>query len=344
MQASKLLLAIAALLLLFAPQAATASPVLLRVEHFLPADSNFHQQVLLPWCEKIKRESGGGLACQIYPAMQLGGKPAQLMDQVRDGVADVVWTIPTYQTGRFTKSEVFELPFIARTSERGSQALWEYIQKDARDEYRGVKLIFTHLHDGNQLHFGSKSVHTLEEMKGLKLRAASRIGSKTLSALGAVPVLMPAPTVPEAIVKGVVDGASIPWEVTTALGMQEICKSSLETAPNQAKHAYSIFVFAMNEEKYNSLSPALKRVIDNNSGLATSRWVGKTFDTFTLPARRIALKRHNQVNVLTDAEYRRWVKATEGVTNDWLKEVAASGGNGKALLHDAKAMLRKYHD
>jgi TRAP-type C4-dicarboxylate transport system substrate-binding protein len=128
----------AASLLVFGAGAALASDtVVLKVEHFLPSTSNFHQQVLLPWCEKIKKESGGKMVCQIYPSMQLGGTPAQLLDQVRDGIADIAWTLPTYQAGRFTKSEVFELPFIAKTSEKGSQALWEYIQKDATDASRG---------------------------------------------------------------------------------------------------------------------------------------------------------------------------------------------------------------
>jgi TRAP-type C4-dicarboxylate transport system substrate-binding protein len=276
--------------------------------------------------------------------MQLGGTPAQLLDQVRDGVADVVWTVPTYQAGRFTKSEVFELPFMAKSAEKGSQALWDYIQKNAMDEFKGTKLIFTHIHDGSQLHFGTKSVKTLEDLKGLKVRAPTRIGSKTLAALGAVPVQMPAPAVPESISKAVVDGASIPWEVTTSLKLQEICKTTTETAPHQAKHSNAIFAFAMNPAKYNSLPPELKKVIDNNSGLAASKWAGKTEDGWTAISRKIATDRHNTINVLTDAEYKRWVKATEPVDDEWIKEVNAKGGNGKALLNDAKALLKKYND
>ncbi|ACM18568.1 TRAP proton/solute symporter, periplasmic substrate-binding protein [Geotalea daltonii FRC-32] len=339
-----IMLSIAATLLVSVPAGAASDVVTLKVSHFLPTSSNFHQKILLPWCEKISKESGGKLKCQIYPSMQLGGTPAQLLDQVRDGVADIVWTLPTYQAGRFTKAEVFELPFMAKSSEGGSQALWEYVQKNAQDEFKGTKLLFTHLHDGNQMHFGKKSVKTLEDLKGLKLRAPSRIGSKTLTALGAVPVQMPAPAVPESISKSVVDGASIPWEVTTAFKLQEICKTHTETAPGQAKHAYSIFTFAMNPAKYNRLSPELKKVIDNNSGLAASKWAGKTFDSFTVAARKIAVERRNTFNVLTDAEYKRWVKACENVDNDWIKEVNAKGGNGVALLKDARALLKKYHD
>ncbi|MBI2355048.1 MAG: TRAP transporter substrate-binding protein [Deltaproteobacteria bacterium] len=325
---------------------ACAAPdvVTLKVAHFLPASSTFHQKNLIPWCDKINKESGGRLKCQLYPSMQLGGSPAQLFDQVRDGVADIVWTVPTYQAGRFTKSEVFELPFIVRSAEKGSMAIWDYIHKNAMDEFKGTKLIFTHVHDGSQMHFGSKPVKTLEDLKGLKVRAPTRIGSKTLAALGAVPVQMPAPAVPESIAKGVVDGASLPWEVTTSFKLQEICKSHNEVAPHHAKHSNAIFAFAMNQAKYNGLPPELKKVIDQNSGIETSRWVGKIWDDGALVSRKIAVDRRNNINVLSDAEYKRWVKATEGVDDEWIKEVAAKGGNGKALLNDAKAFLKKYND
>lgn len=341
---SSLMSAVAAISIAASPALAAPDVINLKVSHFMATSSNFHKYLLLPWCDKISAESGGRLKCQIYPSMQLGGSPPQLFDQAIDGVADIIETIPTYQAGRFTKSEVFELPFLVKNSESGSPALWDYIQKNALDEFKGVKLLYVNIHDGNQMHFGKKPVKSLEDLKGLKLRAPSRIASKTLAALGAVPVQMPMPSVPEAIAKGVVDGASIPWEITTSIKLQEICKTHTETGPGHPKHANSIFVFAMNPARYNSLPPELKKVIDNNSGLETSKWVGKTVDGWTAIARKIAQDRHNTFNVLSEAEYKRWEKATENVAEEWIKEVNAKGGNGKTLLNDAKALLKKYND
>src|SRR5512141_1067654 len=157
---------------------AGAQEVVLKVEHFLGPQSTAQQQLIGPWCEKIGKESGGKLKCQVYPAMQLGGSPPQLFDHAKDGVADIVWTIPTYQAGRFTKSEVFELPFMTMSAETGSPALWDYIQKNSLDEFRGVKLLAAHVHDGSLLHFTSKRVTTLEDVKGQKVRAPTRIGTK----------------------------------------------------------------------------------------------------------------------------------------------------------------------
>jgi len=142
--------------------ASRAQEVVLKIHHFLPPQATVQALVFNPWCEKIGKESGGKIKCQIYPAMQLGGTPPQLFDQARDGVADIIWTVPTYQAGRFAKSEVFELPFMARNSEVGSPALYEYVQKNSLDEFKGVKVLAMHLHDGALLHFSSKPVRTME--------------------------------------------------------------------------------------------------------------------------------------------------------------------------------------
>lgn len=199
--------ALAAGVLALGAGTAAAQEVTLKVHHFLGPNATAHVQLLTPWCDKVGKESGGRIKCQIYPAMQLGGTPPQLFDQARDGVADIVWTVPTYQAGRFTKSEVFELPHMIRTAEGGSRAFWEYLQKNSLDEFKGVKVILAHVHDGALLHFASKQVKSLEDIKGLKVRSPTRIGAKWLGAIGAVPVQMPVPQVPEAISKGVVDGA-----------------------------------------------------------------------------------------------------------------------------------------
>ena len=258
---------------------AFAQQVVLKVHHFLPGTSNVHLNLITPWCDKINKESGDRLKCQIYPAMQLGGTPAQLFDQARDGVADIVWTIPTYSAGRFPKSEVFELPFFTRSGKGSSQAYWHFVQKHAMDEYAGVKPLWLHTNDGSSFHLTSaKGVKTLEDLKGLKIRAATRLNSRMLAALGAAPVQMPLPAVPEAMAKGVIDGAMVPWEGVPAAKLQEIAKSHLDVPAGEPKFANSIFAFVMNQAKYDSLPADLKKVIDSNSGAEVSGWAGNGFD------------------------------------------------------------------
>ena len=259
-----------ALLLGLAAGNTWAQEVTLKVHHFLSPNATSQKLLLGPWCEKIAKESNNRIKCQLYPAMQLGGTPPQLFDQAKDGIADIVWTVPSYQAGRFVKSEVFELPFMTKTAEGSSRAFWEYLQKYSLDEFKGTRILMAHVHDGAELHFADKQVKTMEDLKGLKVRAPTRIGTRMLAALGATPIQMPAPQVPESIAKGVVDGASIPWEVVPALKIQEVTKTHTETGPGQRKMSNTIFVVAMNEAKYNSLPADLKKVIDANSGAEAS--------------------------------------------------------------------------
>ena len=321
---------------------AAGQEVVLKLHHFLPPQATIQAQVFNPWCEKIGKESGGKIKCQIYPAMQLGGTPPQLFDQARDGVADIVWTLPTYQAGRFLKSEVFELPFMAKNAETGSPALWDYVNKNAMDEFKGVKILALHVHDGSLLHFTSKRVTNMDELKGLKVRAPTRIGTKFLTAIGAVPVQMPVPQVTESLSKGVIDGAMVPWEVAPALKLQEVTKYHLDTAPAIPRMSNSIFVIAMNEAKYASLPADVKKVIDANTGLEWSKQIGKIFDGTTAPGRKLAADAGGVFDTLSQAEYDRWVKATEAVNKEWVGDVKGKGADGDALLNDARALIKKY--
>ncbi len=331
----------AAVLALAASGGAHAQTVL-KVHHFLPSGSSSHQKIIAPWCAKIEKESGGELKCQIYPAMQLGGTPPQLLDQVRDGVADIVWSVPTYSAGRYTKSEVFELPFMAVNAKQGSQALWEYVQKNALDEYKGIKPIFMHTTEGYVLH-SSKPIHKLEDMKGKKIRTATRISARMMAAMGGTPVQMPLPQVPDALSKGVVDGVLVPWEAIPATKLHEIVKYHLDAPKGSPRFANTIFIFGMNQAKYDSLSPKLKKVIDDNAGLAASAWAGEEgFDSIVEPYSKLARDRGNTISVIEPAELARWEKATAGVDDIWLKDAQAKGYDGQKLIAEAKALLQRY--
>jgi len=178
--------------------AAAASParaqdVTLKVHFFLPSTSFASTLFIQPWCEKIAKDSGNRMKCQMYPSMQLGGTPPQLFEQVRDGVADVVWTLPGYTAGRFPSVEAFELPFMMQNPEATSKALWDYVQVHSANEFKDVKPLAFHVHGDGVFHMTNKPVKTMADLKGLKLRAPTRMTNKFIAMLGATPVSMPVP-------------------------------------------------------------------------------------------------------------------------------------------------------
>ncbi|NMG56266.1 TRAP transporter substrate-binding protein [Aromatoleum aromaticum] len=322
-----------------APVQAADDVVTLRVHHFLPPSSNTQLKFLEPWCAKISAESAGRLKCQIYPAMQMGGTPPQLFDQAKDGIADIVWALPGYQAGRFLVTEAFELPFMGISGEKSSRALWTYATKNATDEYKGVRPLVFHVISGMALHTSKKQVKTMDDLRGLKVRAPTRLATRMLTALGATPVPMPVPLVTESLAKGVIDGAMIPWEVVPAMKVQDVVKYHTETDPSMPLLSTSAFVLAMNPAKYDSLPPELKKVIDANSGAEVSAWAGKVWDDATLTGRQSGVDHKNTFYMVPAEEVKKWQKASESVTAEWVKEVTAKGHDGQKLLAEAQALL-----
>ena len=330
----------AALALTLAAAGVSAQTITLKVHHFLPPSSTAHAKIITPWCDTIAKESGGRLKCQIYPSMQMGGTPPQLFDQAKDGVADIIWTVPGYQAGRFPVSESFELPFMVHDSERASRGLWHYAMKNATAEFKGVKPILFHVHDGALLHTSKRQVKALEDFRGLKVRAPTRLGTKMVAALGATPVPMPLPQAAEALSKGVIDGVMIPWEAVPTLKFEEVAHYHAEIPANAPQMLNVVFIFAMDQAKYDSLPPDLKKVIDANSGADRSAWAGRIFSESSAIGRKSAEARKNTFHTLPDAELKRWITATGQIDDEWVKDMSAKGFDGKRLLDEAKAACK----
>lgn len=318
---------------------AHAAEVTLRVHHFLPPVANTQTKVLDPWKKEIEAASGGRIAVQIFPSMQLGGKPPQLIDQVRDGVVDIVWTLPSYTPGRFPMTAVFELPFMVSTAAATTMAVQEFYEKHLREEYADVHPLMFHVHARGVIHT-KPPVVKIEDLSGLKIRAPSRSIGKALTAMGATPVFIPVPELPEALSKGVVDGAVIPWEITIPLKISELVDNHLEIPGPRGLYT-SVFVLAMNKAKYESMPADLRKILDDHTGMHMAEWVGKVWDEIEAPGRAKAEK-SGTVRQLAPDQVAKMRDLTASVRGDWVAEMNKMGKDGAGLLKEASALVDKY--
>jgi TRAP-type C4-dicarboxylate transport system substrate-binding protein len=320
--------------------ASFAADVTLKLHQMLPPQATIPSKVLQPWAEKIQADSGGRIAVELYPAMQLGGKPSDLVDQVKDGVVDLTWTLFGYTPGRFPKSEAFELPFMVTTAEATSVAFQDYADKHLKDELAEYHVLAVHTHGPGLIHtIASKPVQKLEDMQGLKLRGTSKVVNQMLEAMGASAVGMPVTAVPESLSKSVIDGSVVPWEVTPAIKIAELAPN--HTAFSGATGLYTgTFVFAMNKDSYDALPDDLKKIIDDNSGKELARLFGKAMDEGDVRGKDIADKAGNTTYTLDEAETARWKAAGEAVTKAWIAEMDGKGLDGTTLYNDALALIQ----
>jgi TRAP-type transport system periplasmic protein len=316
--------------------------VTLKFHTFMSPTSNVWLAMHKPWMEKVEKESGGRIKFEGYPAMQLGGTPVQLYDQVKDGVVDVVWTLPGNTAGRFPRIEVFELPFIMSNAEATSKAYWEYVQTAAPDEFKDTQVLALQVHGPGVIHTVDKPVKSIADMRGLKLRAPTRQVTKLMGVLGATPVGMPLPQIPDALSKGTITGCVIPWEVVPSVKVNELTKFHAEFDPAGGSLYTTTFVMAMNKAKYNSLAPDLKKVIDNNSGMATSAWLGKVQQGNDVPGRKTASDRGNTIYTVSAAEAQEFRRKSRTVEVEWVEDMNKKGFDGKKLLDTARNLIEKH--
>lgn len=319
---------------------AFAQDVTLRMHQFLPAQANVPNLILYPWADRVEAASAGRIKIERYASMQLGGSPPELMDQAIDGVADIVWTVIGYTPGRYPSSEVFELPFMMTDARAASSALWQMFETRMEDtEFKDVKILGTWVHGPGLIH-SKDPIMTPADMQGLKIRGGSRLANELLETLGATPVGMPVPAIPEALSKGVVDGTTIPWEVTGSLKIPELVGNHTEF---EGRALYTLgFVLAMNKDRFDSLDPELQKVLEDNSGLEFSILAGGTQADADGPSRQAAVDAGNSIVTVSGDDLKVWEDAAQPVYAEWLADMQAKGIDGQALIDEARALMDAY--
>lgn len=328
----------ASLLLAGATGASMAADVTLRLHQMLPPQASVPKNILEPWMARIREESGGRIEVHHFPAMQLGGKPPELIDQAIDGVADIVWTLPGYTPGRFPRTEVFELPFVMTNAEAVSHAFWQLAEETMLDQdFKDMKVLGLWVHGPGLIH-SKEPISSLDDLNGVKLRAPTRVTNDMFASLGATPIGMPVPAVPEALSKGVIDATVVPWEVTGALKINELVNNHTSFGDDALYTA--TFVLAMNRATYDALPDDLKAVIDSNSGLELSAFAGKQMQLDDAAPREDAIAKGGVMIDLGPEEVALWKEAAAPTREKWIVEMDEKGLDGSGLYQRALELIK----
>jgi TRAP-type C4-dicarboxylate transport system substrate-binding protein len=321
-----------------------APEVTLKLHHLLGPKSPAQVTMIEPWVKAVEASSHGKLKIDIYPSMSLGGTPPQLIRQVRDGIVDIVWTVNGYTAGQFPRTEVFELPFIHTNNAVATNlAMYDMFDKYLKPEWSDVHVILLHVHAGQAMYMVDSPVHTPADLKGKKMRIPTRTGAWVLEALGANPVGMPVPSLPQALSKHVVDGALIPWEIGPALKLQQLTKYLVDGEDN-VRFGTTTFCIAMNKQKYDSLPADLKKAIDENSGRDFAISAGRAWTNNDQHALGVMLKAGEQHIVIPNAEMAKFKAKLEPVVDRWIADVKGKGIDGHTLVDVARKEIAKYND
>ncbi len=313
----------------------------LKLHHLLGPKSPAQVMMLQPFADRIAKDSEGRVKIDIYPSMSLGGAPPQLFRQAVDGVVDIVWTVNGYTPGLFQRSEVFELPTIFKNNIAATNlAMHDMFDDYLAEEYKDVHVLWLHVHAGQAIQTVDKLIRKPDDFQGLKIRVPGPTGTDVIKTLGATPVDMPVPDLPQALTTHVVDGALIPWEIAPALKLQDVTKYDIE-GKDKWRLGTTTFQVSMHPGTWDKLPDDLKDVFNKNTGPDWWAEVGDIWRRDDDGAIEVLVKAGNEHIELTQAETDAFEQALAPVVDHWITDRSGKI-DAKGLVDAAKAAIAKH--
>ena len=300
----------------------------LRLSTFVPPVHVIYREILTPWAEEVAKATHGEVKVTLYSSMQLGGKPPDLFRQVIDGVVDLTFTLPGYTSAAFPRTQMIELPGLKQDGIAATNMMWDVLDPYLLPEYEGTKVIALWGAEDAGLMSRGKAYRTMDDLKGLRVRAPSAQQAKQLLAMGAVPIAAPITEVYPGLERGTMDGAMVPFTTIVDFRLGEVARGFTISGPIFGRSA---FVVVMNRKKYDSLSPKARAAIDKLSGRQLS-----------VRATEVYIKRAEQgvnsvrgkadVVTLSADEQRRIGGVLRPIIDEWVKESEAKGIPAREML------------
>jgi TRAP-type C4-dicarboxylate transport system substrate-binding protein len=331
-------LALAAAATLACGSAWSQSPITITVSSWVPPAHTL-TETQKEWCTMLEQKTSNKVKCNYLP--RAVSAPPGTFDAVRNGLADLSFTVHGYTPGRFATTQFVEVPFLGDSSEVTSVAFQRmYVKNPAiADEHKGVKVLTVFTHGPGIVFNTKKSVTKMEDLTGMKWRIGGGMVNEISKALGMNVTLKPAPESYELLSTGVMDGTLFPAESVEGFKIDKVIKYAT-LFPGGLYN--TSFVFMMNQAKYDSMPADVKKVIDEMSGEFAARMIGRGWDK--VDRRGMAFMQANGVQ-FTKADPA-FVKAvtdkTTPLEDKWAAEAEKKGlKNAKKVLADFRAEIKK---
>jgi TRAP-type transport system periplasmic protein len=317
-------------------QAQTAEkPISLKLSSWVPAQHALNP-ALQAWADDLKAASGGTITSTLFPSEQLG-KAFDHYDMAKDGIADFSYVNPGYQPGRFPIFSALSLPFLINNAKAGSAAMDVWYRPYAVKEMKDIHFCFAFAHDPGTFH-SRKKILLPTDINGMKIRPATATIGQMVTLLGGTNVQASAPESRDMLERGVAETITFPWGSLSLFGIDKVVKFHMDTPLYVTP-----FIWAMNKDKYESMSAAQKKVIDSH---CTSEWaekVGTAWADFEISGHnKLIADPGREVYKLTPDQLAAWKKATQPLEKQWAEDVKKRGEDPVLLMNNLRQTLTKY--
>ena len=302
-----------------------------------PPDTHVIVRVFHPWAEHINEVGKGVLHLDVRDGMSVVN-PTNFYNRVLDDVVQVTWGSIGNLSGTFKLAEFSALPFQAEKSVDASVAFWRLYKSGLLDaEFKDVVPLMMTIYPQAEVHL-TKPPKSIDTLEGLRLMVVAKTAAQFVTLLGGSPNSLPLPDLYQGLQRGTVDGTVIAWTAFQPYRLGEVTSYHYETELGAS--AGMVFIA---KKRYDALSPAARKILDDNSGEAMSRTLGTAWDETAEEARQKAkADPKQQVVYPTDAETAKWQKAVAPVTADWVKNTPG-GDKVLAAFHAYLTQVKAGH-
>lgn len=316
---------------------AQAKTIQLKFAHFMSPKHIQHRTSFAPFAKDVEEITGGKVKIKIYPGGALG-KPKQLPDAVKSGITDIAFIIPAYTTGRFPYLSVMDLPFLNSSAYQTTQVLYDLYDQYFSKDFKDYKLLWVFSCGPGVFHSVTKPMNTLDDIKGMKMRAPSSMMVKAFKMMGANPVGMPISKLTMSLQKKVIDGMLTPYSAVKDFRLFDLIKYITEI------EMYTMpFAVVMNKQKWNSLPDFAKKAIEEAGGKEEGLQAAVNYDNHDANTlQEIYQRKKIQVFKPKWFEKRRFQMKLQPLADNWVKAMSKKGMPAKALLDDVHKTAKKY--
>ena len=315
-----------------AASTAVQAQTVLTVSSWLPP-THILSETQKAWCSELEQKAAGKLRCNILPRAVTA--PPGTFDAVRNGLADLSYTVQGYTPGRFVTTQMAEVPFLGNSSETVSVAFQRAYAKypAIAAEHQGVKVIAVFAHGPGIVYNTKRPIAKVDDLAGLKFRVGGGMVNEITKALGMNVTLKPAPESYELLSSGVMDGTLFPAESIESFKIDKVVKHAT-TFPGGLYN--TAFVFLMNQATWDKLPADAKKAVDELSGEYAARLFGRGWDK--VDRRGMAFMQAAGVQFTkADAAFVKAVQEkTAAVEDRWATAAEAKG------LKDARKVLAEF--
>jgi TRAP-type C4-dicarboxylate transport system substrate-binding protein len=317
---------------------AQSAPITLRIADVYPVGHNVSEGTAKFFMEEVRKRSNGRINFEYYPAEQLG-KGKDMLQLTQTGVTDIGLVVPSYISDKMPLSAVAELPGGYATSCQGSMAFWSLTHGGALEKLEfapnGVRVLIAHTLNPFQF-FTTKHVHSLDDLRGQKMRSLGALMDLTIQTMGGVPMHISAPEIHEAMARGTIDGGLMSVETVTSYDLTRMVKS----ATTDERFGGAVVTYAISEARWKTLPPDVQALL-MSVGEAATRNGCERAEGYAAPA----FDKLKQANVeffdFPPDQRKQLDVSLANVANKWAADLEARGKPGREVLQAYTEALRK---